>query len=233
MPESLVIHYEFILPDKRTEEFEVCLNSQTLELQSGAVSKLSDWTKLDFHQCPNCPLNKEEHSHCPLASGLSHVVHAFSDILSYERVEVKVTTGVRTVQCETDAQKGISSLMGLINAASGCPHLAFFRPMARFHLPMAELDETVYRSTSMYLMGQYMRKVKGLHSELDLAGLSDIYIHLHKVNVAMAERIRAAADKDGSINALIILDLFSQTIPMSIGEKLEEFQTLFEAYLTE
>ena len=60
---------------------------------------------------------------------------------SSERIRLEVTTTDRFVAQDTSAQKGISSMMGLIIATSGCPHTAFLRPMARFHQPLAgELD---------------------------------------------------------------------------------------------
>ena len=36
-------------------------------------------------------------------------------------------------------------------ALSGCPVLEQLKPMARFHLPFASVEETIYRAASMYL----------------------------------------------------------------------------------
>jgi hypothetical protein len=39
-------------------------------------------------------------------------------------------------------------------ATSGCRYTAYFKPMARFHLPFANEEETAYRAISMYLLSQ-------------------------------------------------------------------------------
>ena len=51
----------------------------------------------------------------------------------------------------------IRSLIGLIMALSGCPHMEFFKPLARFHLPWASLEETTLRSASIYLLMQFFK----------------------------------------------------------------------------
>ncbi len=121
--------------------------------------------------------------------------------------------------------------MGLVSAASGCPHMAPFRPMGRFHLPMAEMSETFYRVASMYLMAQLMRKNAGLDAELSLDGLKLLYANVHDVNISLAERLRDAAREDASVNALILLDAFAQNLPLSFETRLEDFEPLFKAYL--
>jgi len=129
--------YRFILPENREEAFEVHLDEHTLNPVDKVLGLLPDWTRLDFHQCPNCPLTLEEHPHCPLSVRLVKLVTKFEDIVSHESLRVETRTPDRTVVKEATAQEGVSSLMGLIMAISGCLRTALFKPMARFHLPMA------------------------------------------------------------------------------------------------
>ena len=121
--------------------------------------------------------------------------------------------------------------MGLIMATSGCPHTSFFKPMARFHLPLASADETIYRATSMYLLAQYFLRKQGQETDLELEGLAKIYHNIQLINKALAERLRAITDKDSAINALILLDIFAQTLPYAIEDSLEEVRYLFTPYL--
>jgi hypothetical protein len=159
------------------------------------------------------------------------LIESFKHLQSYDIMLVEIMTAERITFSETSAQKGLSSLIGLIMAACGCPHTVFFRPMARFHLPFANSLETTFRAVSMYLVAQYFRRKQGLDADLELEGLKEIYSNIQLVNVAMAERLRAISDKDVALNALVILDSFAQIVPFSIDESLDEIRHLFTSYL--
>ena len=107
----------------------------------------------------------------------------------------------------------------------------FFKPMARFHLPLASAEETIYRATSMYLLAQYFLKKEGQEVDLDLAGLKEIYSNIRIINETMARRLRAISEKDVALNSLVILDVFAQTLPFVIEESLKEVRYLFMPYL--
>jgi hypothetical protein len=230
MMKDFTVYYNFKLPDGTQEGFHLRLDPETLELRGNTPSDSPEWTKLDFHQCPNCPLKVEEHPDCPLALRLVNLVQRFDGLLSHEKVDMEVVTEERTITQKTTAQRGISSLMGLVIAASGCPHTAFLRPMARFHLPFASNEETVYRATSMYLLAQYFLKKEGAPSDLELDGLSRIYENMQIINVAVAERLRAATTTDSSVNAIVVLDVYAKTVEMVIEGSLERIRYLFSPY---
>jgi len=121
--------------------------------------------------------------------------------------------------------------MGLMMAASGCPHMAFFKPMARFHLPMSTDEETIYRAVSIYLLAQYFVKQKDRQRNFQLEGLKDIYENIQLVNSYVADRLRAATKSDSSLNGLITLDMFAKSILFAIKESLEGIRYLFSPYL--
>jgi hypothetical protein len=123
--------------------------------------------------------------------------------------------------------------MGLVIATSGCPYTVYLKPMARFHLPLAGEEETIYRAASMYLLAQYFRRGAGMPEDGSLAGLKQIYRDLQVVNTAMAERLRAVAEQDSAVNALVLLDLFAKTVPYSIEDFLADVRYLFEPYLSD
>ena len=116
-------------------------------------------------------------------------------------------------------------------ATSACPHTAHFRPMARFHLPLASKEETLYRATSMYLLAQYFAYRDGENPDLDLSGLARIYANLEIVNRAMARRLRSASEQDAAVNAVVILDVLAKTLPHSIVDNLVGMRQLFSSFL--
>lgn len=228
--EPVNYNYIFKFSDGREEHFEINLDGETLEPLNNTAGILPEWTRLDFHQCENCPLQPEQVSHCPLASNLIDLVERLGDVLSFDEVGVTVIQGDRTITRSAAAQEGISALMGVITATSGCPHTAFFKPMARFHLPFSNTEETLYRAASMYMLGQYYRWQNEMSVDLDLKGLIHFYRDVAEVNRNMANRLRAEKREDGTINALVLLDMFAKTVP-DIEETLKELEPLFKAYL--
>jgi hypothetical protein len=228
--ETVFFRYIFRFPDDRQEIFDLHLDAKTLDLLEDTPDELPPWTNLDFHQCPNCQLTIQTHPNCPVAVHLIKLIATCKNVLSYDELHVDIITPERIVSKGTTAQKAVSSLMGLIMATSGCPHTSFFKPMARFHLPLASAEETIYRATSMYLLAQYFMRKQGQEADLELEGLAKIYHNIQLINKAMAERLRAITDKDSAINALIVLDIFAKTLPYAIEDSLEEVRYLFTPY---
>ena len=228
---SVTIRYCFTLADQSQEVFDLQLDPETLELINNRPEAPPSWTSLDFHQCPHCPLTQDTHPHCPLAASLADIVGSFNRVLSCEAVHVDVTTEDRLISQDTSAQTGISSVMGLVIATSGCPHSAFFRPMARFHLPLAKKQETIYRATSMYLLAQYFLRQDGYGADLELEGLKTIYSNIHVVNTSIAERLRASTERDSAVNAIVLLDMFALVLPRVIEKSLDGIRYLFAPFL--
>lgn len=232
MNNPLTIQYTLHLSPETTETFTVQLTPDTLELLDSPDAPPPDWTRLQNNQCPNCPLSPETCPHCPTAIHLNEIVQKFRHILSYQKVELHVTTRERTISRQTSAQNALSSLMGLIIATAGCPHTRFFRPMARYHLPLASQEETLYRCVSMYLLGQYFRDRDGLPADWQLTELKQIYQEVQAVNLAMSQRMQRIVEADSPVNAIIILDAYAQAIPLFLDDSLDPLRHLFQAYLT-
>jgi hypothetical protein len=122
----------------------------------------------------------------------------------------------------------MASIMGLIGATSGCPHLNFFRPMARFHLPFASEQETLIRAFSLHLLREYLRAGGEGAIAVGVDGLESLYRAVALVNQGMAERVRAAFRRDAAINAIVILDTFARAVPFVVHEALQELRPLFD-----
>lgn len=229
--ENFSIQYRFVFPDRRESRFDLTIDGKTLDCVDPLPKDPPEWTRLDFHQCKHCPFTLDTYAHCPLAIRISGMVGELDQVISYDEVHVEVTTEERFVSLDTSAQKGISSLMGLTMATSGCPYTAFFKPMARFHLPFAQQEETIYRSTSMYLLAQYFMKEKGQEPDMTFEGLTRIYDNIEDLNVAVANRLRAANETDSAVNAVVILDMYAKSCSMVISDSLAEIRYLYEPYL--
>jgi hypothetical protein len=229
---TIVIQYCFRLPDHSSEDFKLELDPHNLELTGNIPQSLPAWTELDFHQCPHCPLEVVTDPYCPLAANLVNIVQRFDGLISYDKIRVDVITQERRISQHTTAQKGISSMMGLVIATCGCPHTAFFKAMGRFHLPLASSEETIFRATSMYLLAQYFLKMEGRHADFELGGLTKIYNNMQIVNVAIANRLRSTSMSDSLINAIVILDNFAKSLPYAIEKSLKNFRHLFLPFLT-
>lgn len=230
--EHYAVRYHFEVANGPKFNFLLEFDPEHFSLVMDDEADRPDWTRLDYHQCDNCPLTPDETTRCPLALSLVEVIEATNQLVSYEPVSLEVTFPDRTVSIATTAQDALRSLLGLIIPTSGCPHTAFFRPMARFHLPVSTQEETLYRVTSMFMLAQYMRHSNGLDREPDFEGLARIYSNINIVNRKVTERLREICTKDSSLNAVVLLDVFAQILPMQFEDILGEFAALFEPYMS-
>jgi hypothetical protein len=116
---------------------------------------------------------------------------------------------------------------------SGCPVMAKLRPMARFHLPFATEEETKYRALSMYLLAQYFIKRRDKKPDWEMKNLIKVFKDIRIVYKYMSKRLLASKIEDASINALVVLDNFADSINFSLTQGvLDEIEVLFNAYLT-
>ena len=211
--------------------YNIKIHKDTLCLDMPSSTDLPEWVKLENHTCNNCPLSINDAKNCPASIALMPLIGLCSDLNSYDEVKLIVETQERVISQNTTVQRAISSLVGLVLPASGCPHTAYFRPMVHFHLPVSNELETLYRSSSMYMLAQYFMSKHGLKSDYDLVGLTTIYQNLQIVNHSLAARLRGIVDKDAAVNAVILLDMFARNIPYSLEEMLEEIEYMFHCYL--
>lgn len=231
MENAITIRYSFLLEDGLQESFELTVDPQSVEIVSPEGDSLPSWTRLDYCQCPHCPVASGTYENCPAASNLVFLVSRCDKILSHDKITLEVETPDRNVSQKTTAQRALSSLIGLLMAASKCPHTAFFKPMARYHLPLASEEETIFRATASYMLAQYFRNESNSNADLSLDGLRQIYKNMQMINMQMAKRLRSASKSDSSINAIVILDMYAKALPYAIGTSLEELRVLFIPYL--
>jgi len=226
--ENIVFEYFFKFEKGEKEHFKIKLNANNLTYINEDQTETSDWAKLDNQKCSNCPLDSSEVKYCPIALNLVSILPAFRERVSFDIVEFVVKTEERFYCAKTSLQHGLGSMLGIYMVTSGCPIMAKLKSMVRFHLPFATIEETVFRSVSSYLLGQYFRYKNNQKPDWDLEGLTKNYVDVQKVNMGMAERLRNIPAEDANINALIVLDVFAKELPQSIEESLNDLAYLFD-----
>jgi len=227
MSASHRIRYRFDLPDGSQQVFDFHFADPDFRLTNPPPEEPPFWTKLEFNQCANCPLNAAEHPHCPPALQMADTVARLAALVSFDTVGVTVLLEERTIYREISAQHAMSSVLGLIMATSGCPWTDLLRPMARFHLPFASESETVYRSLTMYLLA---REMLGAEVGAGFDSLEELYGNLHLVNRDMSRRLGAATRSDPARNAIAMLDSYTTLLPAAIADSLDELRPLFESW---
>jgi hypothetical protein len=225
-------HFEFESGKKLA--FEITLDPETLDLvQEAPKVDLPAWTERSYHQCPNCTLEGPEHTYCPIAVQSIGLINAFKDHVSFEMVKVCVETEERTYSQQGPLQHAVSSLLGIYMTTSGCPVMERLKPMVRFHLPFATLEETTYRHISMYLTAQFLRAQKGLPADWKLEHLLSIYNEIHTLNTYFFKRIKSEAEKDTNLNAVVILNNFADYIPLNVTDcEIGNLAKIFRSYLS-
>ena len=229
------IAYEFKLPDGTERIFRIKLDpdSGLVELDNQEDQNVPSWTELTFHQCPHCPLSATDSAQCPAAAAVEPLVEGFGQIKSYDEVQVTVRMPQRTVTSESKADTAARSLMGLVMAGSGCPQLSFFRPMARFHLPFADAEETAFRTIASYILAMHLGQNHDATGEekVTIEALTTIYEKIGTLNRAFIERLLAASDTDTNLNALAELDVLAMSVPGSLEEMVGSLGPLFSDFL--
>lgn len=219
-----VILYRFKFVDGSTVEFEV--DQDRPPLPRGEAGSRAFWTRLAFHRCGNCPL-PETDTACPAAVDLEAVTRRFQDVISHEAAEVEVVTPERMYRKSCDVQTGLRSLLGLIFATGRCPVLSRFKSLARYHLPFATIQESLFRFVSAHLLSQYFEHQAGRPAGFSLRGLADFLGEVEVVDQCFKRRLDAACEKDAALNAMGTLGLMAMCVRDSLEHEVEELRKEF------
>jgi hypothetical protein len=212
------VSYQLSLEDGTDHRFEVDVDRPVVQRRG----QLPVWTALEQNRCPHCPLPASEGAVCPPAADLQPVVERFSLLSSIARAHVRITTDERDMVKDTDAQTALSALMGLIMATSGCPILRQLKPLAVMHLPFATATESTYRAVAVHLVRAVLDG-----KPVDLAELRRFVDDLDTLNLAFIHRLRQAAERDASLNALVVLQAGSSLIGFSLDDGLQRLRSLY------
>jgi len=228
---SLTFRYKFIFEDRTEKTFEINLDAATLNyIPLKNLQSPPNWTKLNYARCENCTLDQKQCDYCPIALNFIDLFDFFKSLYSYDKTEVVIDTAERTYYKKTTVQRGLGSMLGIYMVTSGCPVMEVLKPMVRFHLPFASIEDTVFKAASTYLLGQYFSLKKGLSVDFTLDQLREFYLEIQKVNQGIVKRLRPIIKKDAFANAIISLDAFAKELPWSIEDQLENLEYLYSGY---
>jgi Domain of unknown function (DUF6901) len=226
MPFRFKYHFDF--PDGGIKDYHIALDPRTLSfLGDEMIQEPAEWTRLEFEQCECCPLTPVTHPRCPIALNIMDLVLNFKDLFSYRDCTVACETVERTYSKKTSVMEGLSAIFGVVMATSDCPIMEFLKPMARFHLPFATIEETTVRTASMYLLAQYFRYKDQPGMKFDFRTLEKHYVKVQQVNEGLLRRINSVSSEDADKNAIITLHSLSQFLSMEIDYSLSGLESIF------
>ncbi len=223
--------YRFVFNNNVERVINIELNNKTLSLIWDQELEKPEWTKCDNFTCRIPACGKEDNDHCPIALILNRFIKIFSNLPSYEQVTIYVESKQRTYFKETSLQEAFGSLLGIIMPTSGCPILGKLKPMVHFHLPFASIEETEFRVFSMYLLAQYIRMKHGLEPDWEMNELKQLYEDIQIINRNCAQKIDDLEKMDTSINSVIVLNNFADSVSFSLEENLVQFEKYFDCWL--
>lgn len=228
MSETLIsISYLFDFGNNNVKNFEALLNSSSLSLVLPKTYEIPSWAKA--FRCSQFSQVTADSQCCSICINISHLIEEFKTFASVSPCTISVYSKERNYSLKSDVQKGLSSLLGLYMATSDCPFLGFLRPMARFHLPFASTEETIFRSAGSYLIGQYFKARKNNRADFELNRLPETYIKVSKINYDIIQHLRKNYyTHDAYANSLVILDNFARMISAFLPEELDEFASFYE-----
>ena len=226
--------FSFIFKDGKEKRVKVRIDEKTLNIIRPEIKIPPKWTQISNFMCPHCPIDKDKFNYCPLAVNINDVISDFKDFHSYDEVEVTIKTNARTYFKKTSLQNALGSLLGIVMVANDCPTMGKLKPMMRYHLPFATLEETDYRVLSMYLLAQYVIAKKGGKPDWEMNHLKDLYEEIKLLNQNVCRHLREIESKDAIVNAVVTLNSFAEHVTFLLGKNMmQRLEILFNDFLLE
>lgn len=219
----MALEYRITLDDNHEFSYRIELSRDYDQEVAAAAPK---WTRLEYQQCSNCPLKKEQYSHCPAAVDLQRVIEDFHGLPAFKKALVWVRTPEREYSKQVGLEEGLRSLLGVIMATSACPMLGKLKPMAQNHLPFASNQEFTLRAVSLYLTRQYFNLREGRHADWELKGLVRMFQQLQLVNQAFWQRIHDTCEGDSNLKAFLTFFSMSTSMTYSLETQLQKIRPL-------
>jgi hypothetical protein len=219
----MAIEYRITLDDNHEFSYRIELDRVYDAAQAQAAP---NWTRLDYQQCSNCPLSRNDYSHCPAAVDLYRVIEDFQGLPAFTKAMVWVRTPEREYTKQAGLEEGLRALLGVIMATSACPVLGKLKPMAQNHLPFANNQEFILRAVSLYLARQYFNFREGRLADWELKGLVRMFQQLQLVNQAFWQRIHDTCDGDSNLKAFLTFFSMSSSMTYSLETQLQKIRPL-------
>jgi hypothetical protein len=224
MSEQIAIDFKFEFNGGETKLFGVALNRETLAM-TPLPGPVPEWARLTLHQCPSCAKTGREF--CPVAANLAPLVEYFKERLSYEEVNMTVTTEARTYSKRTNLEEGLCSLLRFYLYTSGCPVLDRLRPLLETQLPFPTPQESLSQILSLFLLGNHLTKAQA-PAYKDLPAFVALLKEVQEINASLIRRLNTVATKDAIRNAMVLLNNLIYIPTKAIeNQKLQQLERLF------
>ena len=229
---ELVYTYKFKFKNNTEKVFKVFIDPDTMETIRDESKENPEWAKLKNFHCDNCAVKSNSEAFCPVALSLSDIIEFFSNIPSYEEAELEVTTPERTYSKTTSVQVGVGGLIGILMPTSGCPTMGKLKTISKIPftplLQFRKLNSEYFPCTSL---AQYFRMKHGKKTDWDMNYLKTMYEEIQRLNVNIAKKIANLEKMDASINAVVVLNNFADSITFSLDDDdLSQIEFLFKDY---
>ncbi|MGE4404694.1 DUF6901 family protein [Pseudomonas sp.] len=219
----MAIEYRITLDDEHDFSYRIELDRG---YDAETAARAPKWTRLEHQRCTNCPLSRDDFSHCPAAVDLHRVIEDFQGLPAIQKALVWVRTPEREYTKLVGLDEGLRALLGVIMATSACPVLGRLKPMAQQHLPFASNREFVLRAVSLYLARQYFNLREGRHADWELRGLVRSFQQLQLVNQAFWQRIHDTCHGDSNLKAFLTFFSMASSLTYSLETQLQKIRPL-------
>jgi hypothetical protein len=206
----MITRYQIKLETGDNYSFDVQNHKDLDPRELNSRSDLPDWVKLEYHQCPICPLKSENETFCPAAFELQDVILQCSSCISSDRVELSRIAEGGTVATETDMQRALFAVIGEKAISSACSVLNSRQWSLDYYTILTTPENLFYRSISSYLMRQNFAS----HGKCD----PDLKGHLNYLDEVITvfgnllQRIRGESSQDANDNAFVHMIMSSQLL---------------------
>lgn len=103
----------------------------------------------------------------------------------------------------------------------------FLRPLARFHLPFATVEESLFRTISSYLLRHYYENIN-FPKAPQLSDVKTYYHSVKKVNRGILARLLDVNSSDADKNAIVTLNSLAQILEIEVDDNMETLKYLFQ-----
>lgn len=181
------------------------------------MDEACDWTRLEFHKCPCCPLSSEEDECCPAAESIESTLLRLKDRYSYEKVTATIIDSAkRSTIVNWQLQEVGSTFVQLAVFSSACPVGRQFKPLVRDLRPFSTNDEL-----SKHLITKFLLKHRGKTDECQQDILEKMD-PLRMVFSNLAKRLSGLMEGDAIANSIVRLDAFALNVSLLMDEVFSE-----------
>ncbi len=211
MVTALALH----LPDGTELQWDFDFSQQgTMRVNRLAMTKVPQWMRLEYCQCPACTLSPRTHPLCPVAEVLGKYAFDLSERRSYEMVRVDVFQhdGSSVVLENIPLQTVVSELVRLAVFQYECPIGRLVKPAMSTLPPFPSNDEILNAFARAFESGIATNTV-------NLSEDQHVYLEaLHDLFGNLSVRLEHLGHGDAHLNGVVILHSLAVLFTLSAPE---------------